>query len=84
MKAHVNRVFLLSLYSVKAVHSIIMLYGKGYVQIYAQLYWEKFLCDTQKAKRISSKTYSRSPKVGAYFQEMVTVNLFYCLNVRSN
>lgn len=55
MKVHVNRVFLLLLYSVKAVQSIIMLYGKGYVQIYARLYWEKFLCGTQKVKHISGK-----------------------------
>lgn len=55
MKVHVNRVFLLLLYSVKAVQNIIMLYSKGYVQIYAQLFWEKFLCDTQKVKFISNK-----------------------------
>lgn len=48
MKVHVNRVFLLLLYSMKAMHSITMLCGKSYVQKYAVFYWEKFLCCNQK------------------------------------
>lgn len=64
------------------MQNIIMLYGKGYVQIYAWLYWEKFLCGTPKVK-YQQQTYSLSPKEDVRFQETVTVNLSYCFKLQA-